>query len=103
LSSLFYRESKSQNERRKSTKVFPNYALKCLAKSLSATDRAQSPPLNLWESGSQIDGYRVSENGMTNRQDTRECAKSECNVKLSIKLFIQKKIGKLGDTSARYK
>ena len=28
---------------------------------------------------------------------------SECNVKSSIKLFIQKKIGKLGDTSARYK
>jgi hypothetical protein len=33
----------------------------------------------------------------------RECAGSECNfVKLSIKLFIQKKIGKLGDTPARY-
>jgi hypothetical protein len=36
------------------------------------------------------------------RQDTRECAESECNIKSSIKLFIQKKIGKSGDTSARY-
>lgn len=39
---------------------------------------------------------------MTNRLNTREFG-SECNVKLNIKPFIQKKIGKLGDTSARYK
>ena len=38
---------------------------------------------------------------MTNRLNTREFG-SECNVKLNIKPFIQKKIGKLGDTSARY-
>jgi hypothetical protein len=42
------------------------------------------------------------EKGVINKDDTRECAESECNVKLSIKLFIQKKIGKLGDISARY-
>jgi hypothetical protein len=67
-----------------------------------ATDRAQSTSLNLWESGVPADGHRVSGNGVTNRLDTGECG-SECNVKLSIKLFIQKKIGKLGDISARYK
>ena len=45
-----------------------------------AMDRAQSAPLNLWELGSQKDGHRVGENGMTNRQDTREYAVSECNL-----------------------
>ena len=35
-------------------------------------------------------------------RDTRECAVSEYNVKLSIKLFIQKRIGKFGDTLAMY-
>jgi hypothetical protein len=64
--------------------------------------RPSRPPLNLWGSGSQTDGHRVGENGVTNRQDTRDCAESECNVKLSIRLFIQKKIGKVGDTLARY-
>jgi hypothetical protein len=37
-------------------------------------------PLNPWESGSQTDGHRVGKNGVTNRQDTRECAESECHL-----------------------
>jgi hypothetical protein len=37
---------------------------------------------------------------LTDRLDTRECG-SECNIKSIIKLFIQKKIGKLGDTLAK--
>ena len=45
----------------------------------------------------------LTENEVTSKHDTRECGESEYNVKLSIKRFIQKKIGKLGDTSARYK
>jgi hypothetical protein len=40
--------------------------------------------------------------GLTDRLGTRECG-SECKVKSSIKLFMQKKRGKLGDTLARYK
>jgi hypothetical protein len=44
----------------------------------------------------------LTENEVTSKHDTRECGESEYNVKLSITRFIQKKIGKLGDTSARY-
>jgi hypothetical protein len=65
-------------------------------------DQPQLGPLNPREnSGFQTGGQRSARNDKQIR-GTRECAVSECNVKLSIKLFIQKKIGKLGDTSARY-
>jgi hypothetical protein len=40
---------------------------------------------------------------VTKRYDTRECAGSECNLSnRASDFFIQKKIGKLGDTPARY-
>ena len=62
-----------------------------------ATDWAQSAPLNLWESESQTDGHRVGKNGVTNRQDTRECAGSECIVQTNTRhFFIQKKNKKPG-------
>jgi hypothetical protein len=65
--------------------------------------RLSRAPLNPWESGSRTDGHRVGENGVTNSQDTRECDESECNLSnRASNCFIQKKIGKLGDTSARY-
>jgi hypothetical protein len=41
---------------------------------ISATDQAQSAPLNPWESGSQIDGHRVREKGGDKQmQEERVC------------------------------
>jgi hypothetical protein len=54
---------------------------------LGALDCAQPAPLNLWESGSQTDGQRVFENGVTNRPDTREYVGSECVVQMNTRLF----------------
>jgi hypothetical protein len=66
-----------------------------------AVDWPQSGPLQSVGELGVLDRWAKSWQEMTNTA-TRECAVSECNVKSSIILFIQKKIGKLGDTLARY-
>jgi hypothetical protein len=56
-----------------------------------ATDWAQLAPLNPWESGSPTDGHRVGENGVTNRQDTRGCAESECSLSIRASNFLYRR------------
>jgi hypothetical protein len=60
-----------------------------------------SPP-NPWESGVPVDGHRVSGNWGDKQTRHKGMWIWMQFVKSSIKLFIQKKIGKLGDTPARY-